>query len=348
MAAAEPSQTLATSTFFEKHRKTLRARAVLVDMEEGVVGQTLTSPLGSLFGSNQVVASNSGSGNNWGVGYRTYGTEYGEELSEKIRAQAEVCDSLQSFFMMNSLGGGTGTDCVLPVENQALIDIYNKVSAGVKREVGSEGTKIRSASGSIAVKSVVDSGQRAFGGMCAGARKKQPFDEMNNIVANLIINLTSSMRFEGSMNVDINDIVTNLFLLSSMTPLFTLADVNIPSRRLDQMFTDAFSKDFVYILACALMIRGQVEVSDIRRNVDRAKSWLQFVPWNQDGQTHSLLTLSNNTCIADSLDRMRSRFMKLYKRKRIYIIIYSTLTNKNSRMHYRVSSLSLKNIAIHE
>ncbi len=44
------------------------------------------------------------------------------------------------------------------------------------------------------------------------------------------------------------------------------------------MFTDAFSKDHQLIkadprsnryLACALMVRGDVEMSDIRRNIER-------------------------------------------------------------------------------
>ena len=46
------------------------------------------------------------------------------------------------------------------------------------------------------------------------------------------------MRFEGTMNVDINDIVTNLvpfprlkLLFSSMTPLYGLADIRLPSRK---------------------------------------------------------------------------------------------------------------------
>ena len=64
------------------------------------------------------------------------------------------------------------------------------------------------------------------------------------------------MRFEGSMNVDINDIVTNLvpfpklkFLCSSMTPLYSVSDVKITSKNLDLMFTDAFSKDCQLIKA---------------------------------------------------------------------------------------------------
>ena len=50
------------------------------------------------------------------------------------------------------------------------------------------------------------------------------------------------------------------------------------SFRLDQMFSDAFSREHQLIkadpknslyLACALMLRGRVEVSDIRRNIDK-------------------------------------------------------------------------------
>lgn len=50
--------------------------------------------------------------------------------------------------------------------------------------------------------------------------------------------------------------------------------------RLDQMFSDAFSKDHQLIqadpkhslyLACALMVRGNVQVSDVRRNIERSE-----------------------------------------------------------------------------
>lgn len=43
----------------------LRARAVLVDMEEGVVSQVLSGPLRDLFDESQVITDVSGSGNNW-------------------------------------------------------------------------------------------------------------------------------------------------------------------------------------------------------------------------------------------------------------------------------------------
>ena len=173
--------------------------------------------------------------------------------------------------------------------------------------------------------------------------QEKPFDHMNNIVANLLLNMTSSARFEGSLNVDLNEITMNLvpfpklhYLVSSLTPLYSLADMNLPVGRLDQMFTDAFSKDYQLIkanpkqnlyLACALIVRGRAEVSDIRRNIERLKPNLNFIHWNQEGwktglcsvapvgQPYSLLSLANNTCIQETFQNLKQKFMKLYKRK---------------------------------
>lgn len=108
-------------------------------------------------------------------------------------------------------------DCVLPVENQALIDICSKIN---------EGSKVKARPGS------------AVSAGAAVAASRKPFDTMNNIVANMLLNLTASPRFEGSLNVDINEITMNLvpfprmhFLVPSLTPLYALADVHCPPRR---------------------------------------------------------------------------------------------------------------------
>lgn len=45
----------------------LKARAILVDMEQGPVAETLSGPLGELFDQQQFITDVSGSGNNWCV-----------------------------------------------------------------------------------------------------------------------------------------------------------------------------------------------------------------------------------------------------------------------------------------
>ncbi|KAJ7983674.1 hypothetical protein DPEC_G00374200 [Dallia pectoralis] len=356
----------------------LKARAVLVDMEEGVVNEILQGPLREVFDSTHLITDVSGSGNNWAVGHWTYGSAYKEVIVDQLRKAAEHCDCLQSFFLIHSMGGGTGSglgtcvlklleeefpevcrivtsvypsaeddvitspynsvlamreltahaDCVLPLENQSLVDIVNKITH--MSHNGTSGSGVKKDTG-------INSGQGGVSGV------GKPFDAMNNIIANLLLNITSSARFEGSLNMDLNEIAVNLvpfprlhYLVSSLTPLYTLSDVNIPTRRLDQMFTDAFSKDHQLIradpkhslyLACALMVRGNVQISDLRRNIERLRPTLPFVSWNQEGwktglcsvppvgHTHSLLALANNTCVKATFMELRDRFTKLYRKK---------------------------------
>jgi tubulin epsilon len=110
---------------------------------------------------------------------------------------------------------------------------------------------------------------------------------MNNIVANMLLNLTSSSRFEGSLNIDLNEITMNLvpfprlhYLISSLSPLYISEKSNLEVRGIEQMFSDAFKRENQLLecepksclfLACALMLRGNVQVSDIRRNIEKLK-----------------------------------------------------------------------------
>ena len=48
--------------------KSLKARAVMIDMEERVINCVMQGPLRDLFEHTQTVTDVSGSGNNWAVG----------------------------------------------------------------------------------------------------------------------------------------------------------------------------------------------------------------------------------------------------------------------------------------
>lgn len=62
-------------------------------------------------------------------------------------------------------------------------------------------------------------------------------------------------------------------------------------------------------LACGLLVRGEVVVSDVNANIERLTAELDMVHWNPEGYkiglcsvppvgaTQSLLCLSNNCCI---------------------------------------------------
>lgn len=358
----------------------LKARAVVVDMEEGVVNGMLKGPLGELFDSRQLLTDVSGSGNNWAHGHSLYGRQYRDSLAECVRVQAEACDSLQGFMLLHSLGGGTGSglgsfileqlqddypqvyrfttsvfpsrdddvvtspynsvlslsrltncaDCVFPVENQALMDICSAVEAKGKLGHTKAGSAVTG----------------------DGKRDAKPYDAMNSIAACMLLNLTSSARFEGPLNVDLNEISMNLvpyprqhFILSSMSPLAAPRDVGKlvgAPRAMDQVFTDVFQNTYQLIdvdpqqhtyLACALLMRGNVVTADLNRNISRLKSQIRMAPWNEDafktgicktppaGVPFSLTCLANNCAIVDTLKAMQQRFTSLF-RKKLYVHHY--------------------------
>lgn len=121
---------------------------------------------------------------------------------------------------------------------------------------------------------------------------------MNNIIANLLSNLTCSMRFEGVLNVDFNEITMNLvpypdlhFLVSSLAPLYSIIEPKLLPRRPDEIFNDILAPDHQLIqcnpkantyLAMGLILRGDISFSDVNRNIKmlRDKKDLNFVYWN--------------------------------------------------------------------
>lgn len=89
--------------------KNLKARAIVVDMEEGVTNQLLKSDIGEIFDQKSFINDVSGAGNNWAHGFHEYGKRYRNVIADQIKRALEQCDSPQSFFLLHSLGGGTGS-----------------------------------------------------------------------------------------------------------------------------------------------------------------------------------------------------------------------------------------------
>ena len=153
-------------------------------------------------------------------------------------------------------------DCVIPIDNQSLINIDNRVESVCSQPTGSSNTGSSSFLTSLRKadpSKVVHSSSTIISNSNTVSQQKKgekPFDSMNNIVANMLLNLTSSSRFEGSLNVDLNEITTNLvpfprlhFLISSLSPLYINEQVNLQVRGIEQMFSDSF-KHYNQLLQC--------------------------------------------------------------------------------------------------
>lgn len=107
--------------------------------------------------------------------------------------------------------------CVLPLENQALAAISTRLEAAA----AGKGSAARRAGATAAGRGSTAAATANLGGMGSGSSaagaggkglggKQGGWDVMNGLAANLLLHLTSSIRFEGSLNTDLNDITMNL------------------------------------------------------------------------------------------------------------------------------------------
>ncbi|CCW70320.1 unnamed protein product [Phytomonas sp. Hart1] len=356
----------------------LKARCVAIDMEESVLAAMLRGPLRGMFDSNFFVSDVSGAGNNWAVGHMEYGDKYLDAITESIRAQVEACDCLQCFLVMHSMSGGTGSglgtrvlgmldeefpgiyricpvvfpsrvddvvtapynscfalkellehaDCVLPLDNDALARMAD-------RALGMAAGKGNALAGVPQL--------RSFTAAQPTQTKGLPYDSMNALVAQLLSNLTCAMRFPGPLNMDINEITTNLvpyarlhLLTAGIAPLWVGKHSTIGgSRGVDAMMSSCFSREHLFVevgdlhrttaLSTALIARGpQITVGDLNRNVGRLRKRLAMPYWNQDGfktalcgvsplgHRDSMLTLTNSCAITGKVQEVYDKFMRLY------------------------------------
>ena len=72
-------------------------RAVLIDLEPGTMDSVRAGPYGKLFKPDNFVFGQSGAGNNWAKGHYTEGAELIDTVIEVVRKEAENCDCLQGF-----------------------------------------------------------------------------------------------------------------------------------------------------------------------------------------------------------------------------------------------------------
>lgn len=100
--ASHPSQ-----FFYLADDNTPVPRAILLDLEPRVISQITNM---GLFNHENIFVSNEGggAGNNWASGYLSAQSKK-SEIFEMIHRESENSDMLESFFILHSIAGGTGS-----------------------------------------------------------------------------------------------------------------------------------------------------------------------------------------------------------------------------------------------
>ncbi|CAJ2631287.1 unnamed protein product [Trifolium pratense] len=176
--------------------------------------------------------------------------------------------------------------------------------------------------------------------------ERPTYTNLNRLISQIISSLTTSLRFDGAINVDITEFQTNLvpyprihFMLSSYAPVISAAKAYHEQISVPEITNSVFEPSSMMAkcdprhgkyMACCLMYRGVVVPKDVNAAVSniKTKRTVQFVDWCPTGfkcginyqpptvvpggdlakVMRAVCMISNNTAVAEVFSHIDHKF----------------------------------------
>jgi len=339
-------------------------RAVYFDLEPSVVDEIKVGKYSKLFHPDQLITGKEDAANNYARGHYTVGKEHVDAVLDRIRKLTENCEGLQGFLVFHSVGGGTGSGFGALLLERLSIDYgkKSKLDFCVFPSPQISTSVVEPYNSVLSTHSLLEHTDVAFMldneaiyDICRNnlGLEKPTYTNLNRLIAQVISSLTASLRFEGALNVDINEFQVNLvpyprihFLLCSYAPVVT------PERAVNEKMSVAELTSAVFepatmmakcdprhgkYMAVCMMYRGDVVPKDVSASIAKIKTnrSIQFVDWcptgfkcgiNYEPPTsvpggdlakvqRACCMLSNTTAIAEVFSRIDHKFDLMFAKR---------------------------------
>jgi len=353
------------STFFSETGSGKHVpRAVFVDLEPTVIDEIRTGTYRQLFHPEQLITGKEDAANNYARGHYTIGKEQIEVTIERIRKMSDQASGLQGFLIFHSFGGGTGSGFGSLLMERLSVDYGKKSKLGFSIYPAPQvSTAIVEPYNAVLYTHttlehcdcafLVDN--QAIYDICKQDLdiQRPTYTNLNRLIAQIISSITASLRFDGALNVDLNEFQTNLVPYPRIHyPLATYAPVVSPDRAyheklaIDEITKVCFEeknqmvkcdpKKGKYMAVC-LLYRGDVVPKDVNAAIASIKTSkaIQFVDWCPTGfkvginyqpptvvpggdlaKVHrAVCCLSNTTAIVEAWARLDHKFDLMYAKR---------------------------------
>lgn len=352
------------NTFYEETKSDhYQPRCVFIDTDPDSIQGIRTGATRNLFDPEQFVSGKEDASSCFARGMLTQGRKIEGLCVERIRKISEGCGNLQGFVLFNSVAGGTGSGL-----GTLLLD---QLSKGYKKKQKVAFTVFPSDKRSAAciepynsvlatsalvnyADSVVMMDNEALYRICSEKLRLGggvAYSNLNKIISQVMSSMTLSMRFDGMINVDLQQFHTNLvpypnlhFMLSSLAPLAPMGTTHFQGCSAKQITVDAFHPNAMMVqcdpskghyMASCMMYRGNINPANVTRAVEAIKQRRNFVNWCPTGfkiginpkrqvkvpgdgileAPASGCMIANNTAITDVFTRINSKYDKMYARR---------------------------------
>jgi tubulin alpha len=214
-------------------------RNLSVDLEPNVIDDVKNSEYAAIFNPDFLLAGKEDAANNFARGHYTVGKEIIDKVNDRLRKLVDNCDNVQGFVINHSVGGGTGSGLGALILERIAVDYRKKSKLGFELYPSPTISTcvVEPYNALLATHWLLDHTEvsllldnEAIYELCQKnlSLKRPSYDNLNRLISKVISSMTASLRFEGEMNVDLNEFQTNLvpfprlhFMTTSMAPVVT-------------------------------------------------------------------------------------------------------------------------------
>jgi len=339
-------------------------RAVFVDLEPTVVDEVRTGTYRQLFHPEQLITGKEDAANNYARGHYTIGKEQIEVTLDRIRRMADQASGLQGFLVFHAFGGGTGSGFASLLLERLSVDYGKKSKLGFSIYPAPQvSTALVEPYNAVLYTHttlehcdcafLVDN--QAIYDLCKDNLQipAPTYTNLNRMIAQIISSITASLRFDGALNVDLNEFQTNLvpyprihYPLATYAPLVSAEKAYHETLAVDTITKACFEAENQMVkcdpkkgkyMAVCLLYRGDVVPKDVNAAIAAIKvqKSIQFVDWCPTGfkvginyqpptvvpggdlaKVHrAVCCLSNTTAIVEAWARLDHKFDLMYAKR---------------------------------